>query len=884
MTPQRLRQIEELYHAAREKTGAERAALLARTDPELRREIESLLAQQDGSHFLDRPPLQNVTEPGDSTVTAFMAGACLGPYRIEGKLGEGGMGEVFRAVDTRLGRAVAIKMAHERFSARFEHEARAISSLNHPNICTLYDVGPNYLVMELVDGETIAARLKSGPLPLKTALVYASQILAALEEAHAKGIVHRDLKPGNIMIAKTGVKVLDFGLAKLEQDDTLTASHMVMGTPAYMPPEQREGKPADARSDIYSFGCVLYEMLTGVRPTEQRRIKPRGLESVVNRCLEPDPARRWQSVAELERALSPNSISSRWKRFGPTAAIAAALAIVAIAGLYFGTRKLPVTSPSEYVKITDFSDSASAPALSSDGRMLTFLRGGDPFLTTEQIYVKSLPDGQSTQITNDTRQKYNPVFTPDGSRVAYTALDRQQSSWDTWTVPANGGSPNLLMRNAAGLTWIGNGRILFSEIMRGTVLHMGIVTSQESRADERPIYFPEHERGMAHYSFLSPDQKSLLVVEMDPAWLPCRLVPVGTASSGRQVGPAGPCTAAAWSPDGKWMYFNAEIKGATHLWRQRFPDGVPEQITTGPGEEKGLAMAPDGKSLISSVGVRKSSVWMHDAAGEHPLSPEGSATYPRFSADGKRVYYLLQRNASNIKELWSTERSSGTSNAALPGVSLVDFDISPDEQQVAFTAGRGPDLGIFIAPRDRSAPPRLVVRGGDSVSFSGPDRLVFRQVAAHAFYLARVKTDGTGLERVLDKPIADMDFASADGKWAGVAGIGGMDGAMAVSLTKRTQTLVCASLCYLRWSNDGAYLYVVMNPTPGRSSPTLVFAVPPGADLPNFPARGLGPDAVEELRGIPIIREDSPAPGPDPQTYAFIKSEFVGNLFRIPLH
>ena len=159
----------------------------------------------------------------------------------------------------------------EQFIERFKREARAISSLNHPNICTLYDVGPNYLVMELVEGETMAARLKTGPVPVETALQYACADPAALAEAHEKGIVHRDLKPGNIMIAKSGIKVLDFGLAKSGQDDTVTASHMVMGTPAYMAPEQREGKPADARSDIYSFGCVLYEMLTGVRAAFQRR-------------------------------------------------------------------------------------------------------------------------------------------------------------------------------------------------------------------------------------------------------------------------------------------------------------------------------------------------------------------------------------------------------------------------------------------------------------------------------------------------------------------------------------------------------------------------------------------------------------------------------------
>src|ERR1700733_3869388 len=295
MTPDRLRQIEDLYHEAREATAQARAALLARADPELRGEVESLLAcQEDSLPTLD--PL---------TVTELHSDIRLGPYQVESKIGEGGMGEVFRAVDTRLGRAVAIKVVDQRFSERFEREARAISSLNHPNICTLYDIGPNYFVMELVEGETIAVRLKSGPFPIQTSLSYASQIMAALVEAHGKGIVHRDLKPANIMIAKSGIKVLDFGLAKSGRDETITASRLMMGTPAYMSPEQSEGKPADARSDVFSLGCVLHEMLTGVRPSSQRKRMPsRRLEKIVSRCLEEDPARRWQSATELERELA----------------------------------------------------------------------------------------------------------------------------------------------------------------------------------------------------------------------------------------------------------------------------------------------------------------------------------------------------------------------------------------------------------------------------------------------------------------------------------------------------------------------------------------------------------------------------------------------------
>src|ERR1700732_4826012 len=176
MTPERFQQIEKLYHAARERTGEERAALLAHTDPELRREIESLLAKRTGGEFLDRPALQNAPDLlEDATVTEIRAGLCLGPYRIESKLGEGGMGEVFRAIDTRLGRAVALKTTREQFSARFAREARAISALNHPNICTPHDVGPNYLVMELVEGETIAHRLKQGPIPVEMVRHYGLQ-------------------------------------------------------------------------------------------------------------------------------------------------------------------------------------------------------------------------------------------------------------------------------------------------------------------------------------------------------------------------------------------------------------------------------------------------------------------------------------------------------------------------------------------------------------------------------------------------------------------------------------------------------------------------------------------------------------------------------------
>ena len=235
----------------------------------------------------------------------------LGPYEILAPLGAGGMGEVYQARDTRLGRLVAIKISAEQFSSRFASEARAISALNHSNICTLYDIGPNYLVMELVEGETLAVRLKKGPLPMELVVRYGAQLADALAAAHAKGIVHRDLKPANIMATKFGIKVLDFGLAKTAHaDDTVTASHVAVGTPAYMPPEQSEGKPCDVRTDIFALGLVLYEMATGKRASVAPGRAgvmdglPIQFAHVVERCLEKDPENRWQSAADVRAELA----------------------------------------------------------------------------------------------------------------------------------------------------------------------------------------------------------------------------------------------------------------------------------------------------------------------------------------------------------------------------------------------------------------------------------------------------------------------------------------------------------------------------------------------------------------------------------------------------
>ena len=260
-----------------------------------------------------------------------------------------------------------------------------------------------------------------------------------------------------------------------------------------------------------------------------------------------------------------------------------------------------------------------SPALSPDGRMLAFIRSDNWWLTPDQIYVKLLPNGEPVQITHDSRPKYGPgVFT---GRLA----DRVHR-----VIP---GQHTLCRRSAAnrpcfcpippGVTWLDERRILFSEMNPPRSVHMGVVTAMEDRSEQRTVYFPQDERGMVHLSYASPDRKWVLVLEMNPVWQPCRVVPLDGRSPGRQVGPKGKCTSAAWSPDGRWMYFGVEVDGSHHLWRQRFPDGQPEQITSGPTEEDGVAVAPDGRSLITSIGMRQSAVWIHDARGDRPLSSQG---------------------------------------------------------------------------------------------------------------------------------------------------------------------------------------------------------------------------------------------------------------------
>lgn len=579
------------------------------------------------------------------------------------------------------------------------------------------------------------------------------------------------------------------------------------------------------------------------------------------------------------------------------------LALLLLAGgvglFYSGRSSAPATSPSEYTPITSFNDSAVAPSLSPDGRMVTFKRGEDAFFSSGQIYVKLLPNGEPVRLTNDADTKYAPVFTPDGSRVAYTSTS---GTWDTWTVPVLGGQPTRFLPNASGLTWMTDQRVLFSEIK--TELHMGIVTATESRADRREVYFPANERAMAHYAYASPDRKSVLVVEMDQTHAfhqPCRLVPFDGSSSGRQVRPRGTCTSAAWSPDGKWMYFGANVGGSSHLWRQKSPDGAPEQITSGPSDEEGVALAPDGRSLVTSLGTRRSAIWIHDASGERAISSEGYAVAPHLSRDGTHVFYLLARDlelsaeaafgwAASSGELHSVDLGSGKTDSVLPGTLVRDYDISRDEKEVAYTTREsGGESRIWLTSLDRRKPPRQITRAGDQVSFGADGDLIFRSLEEKTNWLVRIKKDGSERERITTVPVLDKFGVSPDGKWVIVLSTGAGEDAipavLAAPIHGGAPKKICVPDCSSGWSSDGRFFYVAAKMSANSPGKTLAIPVPPGKSLPDLPASGIDLSA----RGIALpatrwIEHGSISPGPDPSIYVFTKTDMQRNLFRIPLH
>jgi eukaryotic-like serine/threonine-protein kinase len=687
---------------------------------------------------------------------ALAPGTKLGPYEIQSPLGVGGMGEVYRARDPRLGRDVAIKVLPASLSAdpgrlqRFEQEARSASALNHPNILVVYDIGTHngapYLVTELLEGETLRARLHDSALPLRKSLEYAIQVGQGLAAAHEKGIVHRDLKPDNIFLCRDGrSKILDFGLAKLvapESDDATvtrlqspcTEEGMVMGTAGYMSPEQVRGQKADARSDIFAFGAVLYEMLSGRRAfagatpadtasailkedpadllTGNHRIPP-SCDQIVRHCLEKNPEERFQSARDLAFHLQSLSSISDFGAASPAAlprkgfsrparwllgSLALALVVVGswLLGRNFAGKS--AVQAAQIRRLTDFAGMEEFPAISADGKSVAFTRDTGGF---RQIWVRLLSGGLPIQVTRDLLDHQSPRWSPDSASLIYYSPPAAEAYGTVWQIPALGGTPRPLTHSLGSADLSHDGKRL--AFLRFENHQVELVVSALDGAALQVV-----TRLSAQYSYSyprwSPDDARIAYQRSQVFRSDIFAVP----SQGGQPQPitdeAVMMSGFAWLPDGSGIVYSSARGGTIlylptyNLWLAKLSGSAPVRLTL--GEESYVSPDVGSTGAITASRVRmRFDLWkfpVDGAATENVgrgiqlTRQTGQVQTPDTGPGDRELVYLSDSGGHG--NLWIMRQDGADARQVTfdrdPGVSLGVPVWSRDGKQIAYVTTR----------------------------------------------------------------------------------------------------------------------------------------------------------------------------------------------------
>lgn len=807
-----------------------------------------------------------------------MSGTAIGHYQIGERLGAGGMGEVYRARDTRLGREVAIKVlspdvvADDQRRARLDREARLLAALNHPHIASIYGVeyadGAPALVLELVDGETLTDRLARGALPIREAVAIAIQIALALEAAHERGIIHRDLKPANIKITSKGVvKVLDFGIAKALDTDVhlaatqtaLTRDGVVAGTSGYMSPEQARGQTIDARTDVWAFGCVLFELLTGRgafdgqssadriasilerEPNWQllpRETPPR-LRLLLLRLLRKDPQQRLQHIGDARIELQELDTSARGVdvRHGGTAspwalAAGAALfgaAIVAVAGSPWGRSPAATISIERPAQVTTDPSLATQPALSADGRLMAYAsdRAGHGDL---DIWVRQLSGGAAIRLTSTLANESQPSLSPDGSMIAFRS---DGDGGGIYVMPALGGDARLIAR--------GGFAPRFSPDGKSIVFWRGAPIAPRRPAVGREVFVVPAIGGAeiaiaralrnAGDAVWAPDGKSILLLGMDGDgrfdWYVAR--PDG--GEARATGAAKQLAAEGampwpmdWTRDGVY-YVEPMLRGDVWLMpadpTTAVPAGLPIRLTAGAGAHSSIATAADG--VIAFSGEQSTSVILGlplDAAAgrvtgtlQRLVSRAGPVSRASMSLDGRFMTWAEADRAEN-QIMLSDLSTNTTRQLVLAERARVNPVIASDGSSVAYTlttrdAGYsgGPGASFIIAAAHGT--PRKICDSCEVKGWLRGERvLIERFDPERILVLALSGGVETTLENTLDVRVDPTEHTSAffDGRLV-VAPFTGRpsdpDSRTVIAEGERSSTRATG------WSPDGRLLYVL---------------------------------------------------------------------------